>query len=267
VIEAGERRALGIALAGHLLLFAIMSLGLMLRHPPRPLPQEAMDVQLVGPIGLHSAAPKPATEAPAESEAPEQGPSEDKAAAPAPEPAPAPPPPTPAKAAEKPPTPAKHSRDRLSPDLLKGLKESAAKETKAKGARLGPNFLKGITAEKTGGKGQAPRAAISGIQMAGLAAAIRAQVSPCYNVPSGGTDAQQIVTTLRLRFNRDGSTVGTPSVVDHQGITSTNQGYVRQMDEAAKRAVLRCAPLKLPPDLYEGGWEDITFDFKPEAME
>ncbi len=34
----------------------------------------------------------------------------------------------------------------------------------------------------------------------------------------------------------------------------------------ARRALLRCAPLKLPPDLYEGGWQDIEFVFNPKVM-
>ena len=265
-----ERVGLAVSVAAHLLLFAILSLGLMLRVVHPPLPKESMEVELTGPIGRQSSLPDPATEAPAESQAPEVGPPVEAPPEPrpapkaAPEPAPVPKPqpvPAPAK-----PAPAK-PREKLNADLLKDVKEKAASERKASGARLGPDFLKGIASQKTDGKGEKPRAALSGIQMAGLAAAIAAQVKPCYNVPSGGTDASSIITVLRLRFNRDGTPVGSPAVSDHQGIGPSNQAYVRQMDDAAKRAVLRCAPLKLPPELYEGGWEDIEFGFNPRAME
>ena len=286
-MDVAERKGLGLALAGHLLLFAALSLSLLFHTPPKHLPPESMDVQLVGPVGLHAQLPKPSSEPPAESQATQAGPPQEATPpkptpAPAPQPAPLPTPaplpkpapvpkpepvpqpkpaPKPAPSKPAPPQPA-----RLSDDFMKDIKASAAQEKKATGARLGPDFLKGITADKTGGKSSTPRATISGLQMRGLAAAIAAQVKPCYVIPSGGADAASIVTIMRLRFNRDGSVSGTPSVTDHQGVTGTNQSYVRQMDDAAIRAVLRCSPLKLPSELYEGGWEDIEFAFYPRAM-
>jgi hypothetical protein len=263
MIDRTERTGFGVALLGHLLLFGALSVGLAMHQPRLNLPQDAMDVELVGPIGLRSSLPNPATEPPAESQAPEQGkPAE--AITPAPDAAKSPPVPQPS--AVPPPRPVPEKRTPLSSDFLKDIQSRAAKE-KATGKRLGADFLKGITAEATGGKGSAPRAAITGPQMAGLAAAIAAQVRPCYNVPTGGSEASLIVTVLRLRFARDGSVSGAPTVVDHSGVTSANQAYVRQMDDAARRAVLRCAPLKLPANLYEGGWEDIEFVFNPRTME
>lgn len=270
IIDAAERRGLSLAIAGHLILFALLSLSLLFRSTPKLLPQDSMDVQLVGPIGLQSALPKPSSEPPAESQAPEVAPPAEAVAQPEPQPKPAPkvepaPAPKPAPvAAPKKPAPPK--REKLTDDLLKDIQDRAAKEKKAKGQRLGDDFLKGITAEKTGGKSQTPRATLSGIQMRGLASAIAAQVKPCYVIPTGGADAASIVSIMRLRFNPDGSVDGKPSVTDHQGVTGTNQSYVRQMDDAAIRAVLRCSPLKLPPELYEGGWEDIEFTFSPRAM-
>jgi len=274
-MDTAERKGLGLALAGHVLLFAALSLSLLFRTPPKHLPPESMDVQLVGPVGLHAQMPKPSSEPPAESQAPQVGPPQEEtppkptpapAPKPAPQLAPAPlPKPVPVPKPEPPkPTPPKPAR--LSDDFMKDIKASAAQEKKAAGARLGPDFLKGITADRTAGKSSTPRATISGLQMRGLAAAIAAQVKPCYVIPSGGADAASIVTIMRLRFNRDGSVAGTPSVTDHQGVTGTNQSYVRQMDDAAIRAVLRCSPLKLPSELYEGGWEDIEFAFYPRAM-
>jgi hypothetical protein len=43
--------------------------------------------------------------------------------------------------------------------------------------------------------------------------------------------------------------------------------YVRQADEAAIRAIRRSSPLHLPPELYEGGWQDITLNFRPDQMQ
>jgi hypothetical protein len=104
--------------------------------------------------------------------------------------------------------------------------------------------------------------------MNGLAAAIKRQIQPCYEVGAlQGTPAMDIVTVLRLRFNRDGSVAGEPAVAEQTGVTAANQGYRRQMAEVARRAVLRCAPLRLPPELYEGGWSDIQFVFTPGALQ
>ena len=261
-MDRAERIGLGLAIVGHLLLFGMLSIGLALHRPVIHAAADPMDVALVGPIGLRSSLPDPSREPPAESQAPEQGLVEEADAASARDMAKPAPDVVPQPSAVPPP-----KRERLASDFLKDLGATAAKEKKAKGKRLGDDFLKGITADTTGGKGSAPRAALTGPQMAGLAGAIAAQVRPCYVVPTGGTDAASIVTVLRLRFNRDGSIDGTPTVVDHSGITPANQRYLSQMDSAARRAVLRCAPLKLPANLYEGGWEDIEFVFNPRTME
>lgn len=357
-MDRAERVGLGIAAAGHLLLFGVLSLGLVSTARLPPPRSEPIDVQLIDLIGMQSAAPKPETEAPAPSEAPDPGPPEDAAPpepAPEPEPAPtpAPPPPapapkpeppqpapkpkpepkaepkpepvkpapkpqpapkptpkpapkkpepekpapakpapkkpapakpapakpTPAKsapakaAADKPsakPGPAKPAASKPAPPAASKGSGSNAASTKAKptGSRLGPDFLKGIVAEKSEGKATTPRAAaVDARAMAGLGAAIKRQVQPCYELGSlGGTSAMQIVTVLRLRFNPDGTINGTPQVVEQTGLNGDNRAYARQMAELSRRAVLRCAPLKLPAELYKGGWDDLDLGFIPSQM-
>jgi hypothetical protein len=49
-------------------------------------------------------------------------------------------------------------------------------------------------------------------------------------------------------------------------VTESNKAYVQQMDDAAVRAVMRCAPLRLPPELYENGWKDIIPAFRPRDL-
>lgn len=288
MMDRAERTGLGIAFGGHVLLFAILSLGILSTSKPLPPMHEPMDVMLTDEIGMRSAMPEPAVEPPATSEAPEVGKPEESAA-PAPEPAPAPvkaeaAPAPPPKPSEKPAPPKETApadprdrrrpdqdarKSRLNSDIVKGLKDPAAKPTadKAKGSRLGPDFLKGISPEKSTSKSTTPRAAVVDARaMAGLAAAIAAQIRPCYVVPAGGTDAAAIVTVLRLRFKPDGSIATPPAIVEQTGVGASNQGYAQQMGEAARRAVLRCSPLRLPADLYEGGWEDIEFVFNPRMM-
>ncbi|WP_174274024.1 hypothetical protein, partial [Sphingomonas bacterium] len=190
-----------------------------------------------------------------------------KAVAPAPTPAPV--------AAKAPSKPAKPAAPRLDSSLMKDLSAAARSESKGAtagkgqrttGSRIGPDFLKGLGAPSAG-KGATARAAITGAAMNGLAAAIKRQVQPCYELGAlAGTPAMQIVTVLRLRFNRDGSVAGTPQVVDQSGVNDANRGYRQQIADLSRRAVLRCAPLKLPAELYEGGWEELEMGFIPGQM-
>lgn len=286
-MDRTERTSLAIAVAGHVLLFGLLSLSLVSKAKLPPSVNEPMDVQFVDAIGLRSAAPSPATEAPAESQAPEVAKPEEPAPAPEAEPTPAPPKPEPAprpapapepKPAPKPekprpekPAPAKPTQDeqpRRRPDHQPPAKTAPAKPGKATGSRLGPDFLKGITPEKSAGKGQSPRAStVSAQAMAGLAAAIRRQIQPCYTLGAlQGTPAMDIVTTLQLKFNRDGTVANIGAQAEQTGVTAANQAYRRQIAEVARSAVLRCAPLRLPAELYEGGWQDILFTFTPKQL-
>ncbi|MFT9099634.1 MAG: hypothetical protein ABF461_08230 [Zymomonas mobilis subsp. pomaceae] len=138
--------------------------------------------------------------------------------------------------------------------------------TRSSGAHLGPDFLKGIT-DGTGTSSKPQAAAISGLALNGLGASIKRQVQPCYDLGAlGGTDAMHIVTVLRLRFNPDGSVNGVPEVIEQNGLNANNRSYARQMTEISRRAVLRCAPLHLPADLYKGGWDEIDIGFIPAQM-
>ncbi len=295
-MDRAERTGVGIAAIGHVGLFVALSLSLFSARIPKPPVADPMDVQFVKDVGLTSAAPKVAEEAPAPSEAPEQGPPEDSAPPP-PQPAPAPKPepkpspprpepkPTPAPqpkpkpekpepkpkpAPEKPAKPAPEKpakKPGLTSDFLKDLPQDKPGKAKPKGSRLGADFLKGLSPDKSPGKANAPHAAaVSAQSMAGLVALIAAKVKPCYNPPAGGADAGQISTVLSIRMNRDGSVASvTPGA--QTGVNGSNQAYARQMADAARRAVLRCSPISgLPPELYQGGWDDFDFRFRPDQM-
>jgi hypothetical protein len=280
-MDRAEKAGLGVALVGHAALLAILSLNLMSARPKPPV-SDPMDVMLVDAAAAVSSSPTKAIEAPQAAQAPELGPVED--ASPPPEPTPAPPVPKPAPAPapslkpapkpEKPrepvkPSPAKPTPTKPSPAKAETAKPAPEKPVKGKpkASNLGDDFLKGIPATKSQGKGAVARAAvISPIQANGLAALIASQVKPCYTVPTGGADAMSIITQVRLRLKPDGSIAVAPEVTANAGVNGGNQAYLRQMNEAAVRALQRCAPYKLPPELYEGGWEDIKFNFRPNQM-
>lgn len=270
-MDRAEGAGLGLSIAGHVALLAILSLNLM---SVRELPKlsEPMDVMLVDKAGLTSAAPEVSKEPPQAAQAPEVAP-EIEEAPPEPAPTPEPPRPTPAppkpkpvpKVAEKP-APVKPAPEKPAPPKAAEKPTAAPAKPKPKATSLGTDFLKGIPVEKSTGKAAAPRAAaISPIAMNGLVALIASQVKPCYTIPAGGTDTTSIISRIRLRLKPDGSIAVAPEVIGNVGVSPANQPYVRQMNEAATRALQRCAPYKLPPDLYEA-WQDLIFTFRPTQM-
>lgn len=144
--------------------------------------------------------------------------------------------------------------------------KSKSDNSRNSGSRLGNDFLKGILGG-TGTSSKPQGSSISGPALNGLGAAIKRQVQPCYDLGAlGGTDAMRIITVLRLRFNPDGSVNGVPEMIEQTGLTSDNRSYARQMAEISRRAVLRCAPLHLPAELYKGGWDEIDIGFIPAQM-
>jgi hypothetical protein len=108
-MERAEKIGLGVATAGHVLLFGLLSAGFLATPNPLKLKTPPMEVSMVDEVALQSTAPQISTAPPPPSIAPEQGPTEDAAPAPEPEPAPEPTPqPTPAPPKPQPkPTPPK----------------------------------------------------------------------------------------------------------------------------------------------------------------
>ncbi|TPE60472.1 TonB C-terminal domain-containing protein [Sandaracinobacter neustonicus] len=106
---------------------------------------------------------------------------------------------------------------------------------------------------------------LSPIQAATLEQAIRAQIAPCWNPPIGGSDVADMTAVLRIRLNKDGSVAAPPEFVSQTGATAGNQAYARAFVETARRAVLRCAPLELPADLYSY-WREFELNFDPRLM-
>jgi hypothetical protein len=280
-MDSTDGKGLGLAVLAHLVLFAALTISIARRQPPVHPPAETMDVQLVDAVGLHAAAPSPATEEPQEIQAPEQAPPQE-APPPAPSATPPTPKPTEAKPAPTPPSPVPAVKPKPQPpaksltDILKDVHATAtsekagsdakAKADRAAAARMG-DLLKGVL-NPAKGKGETARATISGAAMNGLAAALKRQVQPCYELGGlGGTPAMEIVTTLHLRYNKDGSVAGNPQIVEQTGINAGNRAYAQQIAEVARRAVLRCQPVHLPAELYEGGWDEINFRFTPGQMQ
>jgi len=275
-MDRSEKTGLGVAIVGHVVLFGLLSASLLWRRPAS-FSHPPMDVTLSTEAAMEAAAPV-VTQHPAQSQAPEQGPPEESAEAkpapltkvepqpiaPQPKPAPAPKPAEVAKPQPPKKQPAEKPKPQAAPAKAKG-DEKNAKKPKERGSLLGPNFLKGITAEKSTSQTQAPRASKIGPQdIANIAGLIKRQVQPCYDLGAlKGTSAMSIVTVINLKFRPDGS-VSSATLVGQTGVDGSNQQYRQQIFDLSRRAVLRCSPLKgLPANLYQGGWQNIDFTFRP----
>ena len=254
-MDRAERTGLGVAVIAHAALFAALSLNL-LKPPALPkLNSTPIDVSLVDETALTSSspAPSPAPPAPApapmESAAPEAQvqepapPPPQPVAKPAPKQAPAPTPKPVAKPAVKPPAKPQQTASRppvrkpgLSRSLVEGLEDSPAP---GRAVKPNPSKATGVSA-----------AQMTGAQKASLNAQIYRQLKPFWKPPSGA-DAEQLVTFLEVRLNKDGSLAGDPQVIEQRGITDSNRAQAKLHAERAIQAVRRAAPFDLPSEYYD----------------
>lgn len=269
-MDRAERTGLGVAVIAHAALFAVLSLNL-LKPPALPkLDSTPIDVSLVDETALTSSSPAPSPAAPAPASAPMESaapeaqaeepapPPPQPVAKPAPKQAPAPTPkpvakppvqqkpavkPAPQKTAAKPPAKPQQTASRppvrkpgLSRSLVEGLEDSPAQ---GKAAKANPSKATGVSA-----------AQMTGAQKASLNAQIYRQLKPFWKPPSGA-DAEQLVTFLEVRLNKDGSLAGDPQVLEQKGITDSNRAQAKLHAERAIQAVRRAAPFDLPSEYYD----------------
>lgn len=108
-----------------------------------------------------------------------------------------------------------------------------------------------------GGQRDSEAARLSQSEIDGL----RQQVQRCWSPPVGSSGAESMVVSIRFSLTRNGEIDGQPQVVSGSGSSMAE----RAAAEAARRAVLRCAPYNAPVDKYEA-WADIQFNFDPSDM-
>jgi hypothetical protein len=89
------------------------------------------------------------------------------------------------------------------------------------------------------------------------------QVRRCYRTPKILGEGKRIVTRLHVRYAPDGAIIGLPTVIAQSGVTPGNRIFADEMAQAAIASVVRCSPLRLPPELYEFGWNSFELTFSP----
>lgn len=237
-----EQVGLGVAIAAHVALV----MALMLQPATReaiPTP-ERMSVSLADEVSLESTAPDPSAQ-PAAAVAPVL----------APDPAPAAEPRREVVRRPDPAPPRTNPRTRPQPRPT----QAATQPRRGGGSRIGDDFLSGEAAGEPSNDRGSPADVFGPAERASLLQAIARQLRPHWNAPVG-PDAEQLVTIVRFRLNRDGSLAGTPQVIDQKGINPTNQAQASRHAEQAIRAVRLAAPFDLPERYYDN-WKVITSTF------
>ena len=264
-MERAEKYGLGVATAGHVVLFGLLSVGFLATPNPLKIERPPVEVQFVDEVGMEAATPRPAEQPPATSIAPELGPPEPAtpASEAAPEPAPAPPEPAPAPIPA--PTPKPNKPPVRQPEAKaqpKAAPENAPRQA-PKGSRLGPDFLKGISDKASANRAStAVNAPIGAREQASLAAELLRQLRPHWRSPSGA-DIEQLRVVVVARLNKDGSLAGEPRAEDVTGITPSNRAQVRLFAERAVAAVKLGAPYNFPEQFYDA-WQVIRPRFKKD---
>ncbi len=280
-LRVGERRWTliggGLSLVVHLLLAALIVVGLPWNASRRPLDEVIVPVEFV------EFAPAPTTARPE----PRPDPRPEPRPAPSPRPAEAampiaersqagavPPPPR-----EKPAVradPAETTRPRLvamprvkpkppsrfDPARMAALIDRAKKTTTPPAARP-PQDAK--TAERRA-EATAPPPIADRIARASLQAALSAKVQNCWIPPTGAKGVETMRVTLRISLARDGRVIGMPRFVGAEAGRVRSDPFYRIFAESARRAVLNCAPYDdLPAALYRL-WREIDFRFDARRM-
>jgi len=249
-MERADKIGLGVASAGHVLLFAALSTS-WLRPDPLTLNTDPIEVSIADEIALQSAARKISQTPPPPAQGELEGPPEEAITEPAE--ALAEPEPTPMSVAEPAPAPTPPKADTHQPEQPKPEKKSRGSKLKLDLSGIGVSESS-QTSEGT------PASSIGPAQKSALDAEIRRQLKPHWKAPTGA-DVELLRTTVNVRLARDGAIIGSPEVIDTSGVTASNRGQVRLHQEQAVKAVRLASPFRLPPNLYSGwNYLSLTFD-------
>lgn len=94
--------------------------------------------------------------------------------------------------------------------------------------------------------------------------ALRAQIERCWSFPAGAAYAEDLIVTLRIRLNRDGSVDGRPEIVESVRYR-LGDSFFRVAADSAVRAVMRCQPFSLPAQKYDD-WRSVEVQFDPRYL-
>ena len=100
---------------------------------------------------------------------------------------------------------------------------------------------------------------------ADLQDALRSMIRPCWSPQVGAPNAADMIVDFDISLNPDGSVAQAPQLTGQSASMVASNTYTRAAADAAKRAIIECAPYKLPANQY-ATWRAFTFHFDPHQM-
>jgi len=92
---------------------------------------------------------------------------------------------------------------------------------------------------------------------------IRFAIQRCWSVPVGLEAAENLSVTLGVTLSREGQITAGPDLIEPKGTLSPGHKVAYQ---AARRALMRCAPYTgFPPEKY-AQWRELEVTFNPKEM-
>jgi hypothetical protein len=86
---------------------------------------------------------------------------------------------------------------------------------------------------------------------------LRSQIEACWSAPVTAARPTQFVIDVEISLNPDGSIAQPPRVVGDSAAAAPHDPAIRAVADALRNAIYRCAPFRLPADLY-AQWHDIN---------
>jgi outer membrane biosynthesis protein TonB len=153
------------------------------------------------------------------------------------------------KKAEDQPKPPDQSKKQPSQDFAALLNKLTATPKTPPNAKVGPRIVQGIGAANA--------------MTADIADALKSQIYQCWSPPVGAPNANDLVVDFDVTLNQDGSVASATSPSTDNGNPNL---YNRAAGTAARSAIYKCAPYKLPADRYSQ-WREINpLRFDPRQM-
>ncbi|WP_018700412.1 TonB C-terminal domain-containing protein [Amorphus coralli] len=90
--------------------------------------------------------------------------------------------------------------------------------------------------------------------------ALRAQIQRCWNPPIGAQGAEDLIVTVQMALNQNGTVSGSPTITN-----SSSNPFFQAAADSARRAVLRCQPYNLPLEKYDT-WREVRVTFDPRDL-
>jgi hypothetical protein len=81
-------------------------------------------------------------------------------------------------------------------------------------------------------------------------------------LPADAPDPSALRVSVDVQLERDGSLSAQPRLRDEGRIRNSSNPFLRIAGERAVRAVVECAPYRMPADQYQT-WRRITVNFDP----